>query len=74
VANRAGDPAVRARRFERYRYYALAEPLEGQIRTRGGGCLQADASGGTSAACDKRIDANGDPIGRPVAGQQWSRR
>ncbi|HWU85862.1 MAG TPA: hypothetical protein VN253_01200 [Kofleriaceae bacterium] len=46
----------------------------GQIRTRGGGCLQADASGVTSAACDKRVDKHGDPIGRPVPAQSWSWR
>ena len=46
----------------------------GQIRTRGGGCLQADASGVTSAPCEKLVDGDGDPIGRPIAGQSWSWR
>ncbi len=44
----------------------------GQIRTRGARCLQADAGGVTSAACDKRVDGDGDPIRRPVAAQDWS--
>jgi hypothetical protein len=46
----------------------------GQIRTRGGGCLQADANGITSASCDETVDGDGDPIGRPVASQYWSWR
>jgi hypothetical protein len=44
----------------------------GQFRTRGGGCLQADANGVVGAACDKRVDDDGDPIGRPVRSQEWS--
>jgi hypothetical protein len=36
--------------------------------------LQAEADGVTGAACDKRVDGDGDPIGRPIASQEWSWR
>jgi LmbE family N-acetylglucosaminyl deacetylase len=46
----------------------------GQIRTRGGGCLQAGAATDAvaSADCAKHVDGDGDPTRRPIAAQAWS--
>ncbi len=44
----------------------------GQLRAKDATCVQGDADVVRAVACDKRVDANGDPSGRALAGQEWS--
>jgi len=46
----------------------------GQLRTRRAACVEADSDGVRAAGCDKRVDGDGDPIGRPVDRQRWTWR